>query len=1035
MRASRKLNSASLLMVSLLAGCSFWHKNSGTPDNEPTLKSLAGRIVVVNKDQGVDTSEAQAITAYRRFLEVAPNAPQRAQAMRRIGDLEMERADVVSANSSNASDPDFSAAIASYQEFLSNYPNDSGNDKVLYQLARAQEQGGDLVAALTTLNRLVSSYPESTYSDEAQFRRGELLFAASDYTKAELAYNIVLQAGTSGRYYDRALYMRGWSQFKLGQLDEALKSFFGVLDVKIADSAENSNAGSIENIAGLSRADRELVEDTFRVMSLSLANLDGADSIAHYINSPQRLSYEFRIYEQLGQLYLKQERVKDAADAFGLFARLKPLNPQAPLLQERVIEIYEGYGFAGLALDAKKEYVARYGSNSEFRRANPAGWEQAQALVKIHVAELARHYHASAQLSKNTADYQEAIHWYREYLDAFPTDPQAAENNFLLAELLFEDQRYAEAGIEYEKTAYDYPPHNSSADAGYGALLSYAKQLEQAAPADVARLQTASVTSALHFANSFSGDPRAAPVLANAAEKLYQLKQPEQAAIVAKQLLALQPEAAAEQRRIAWTVLAYTSFEQAAYADAELAFAQVLTLTAANAANRNALVEQQAAAIYKQGELARSSEQLGDAVKHFERIATVAPDSPIRATAQYDAAAAQIGLKNWDAAAALLEDFRVRYPKHPLQPEVNNKLAVVYLEQGQWARAAVELDHLASASSDVDASSAMLWQAAELYEKAGSLNAASKSLERYQAQNKALLPSIEARWRLADIAKKTANPERELVLMQEIFQLDQNGGAARTDRSRYLGAKAALALAEPIALAFRKIALVEPLKKQLKLKKAKMELALTAYTLAGNAGVVDVSTEATYQIASIYRDFGKALLDSERPGGKFNKLSKIELEQYNVLLEEQAFPFEEKAIDVYQVDTQYAAKGIYDKWVQLSFDALRELQPVRFGKTERSSPDALPDSPNQLGIALRKQGKFEQAAAAYQQAITLNPNDSDALLNLGILNDLYLGDAPRAFDLYSRYLALKPEGDTTVSKWLTEVKNRLPKPLATKEPS
>ena len=135
------------------------------------------------------------------------------------------------------------------------------------------------------------------------------------------------------------------------------------------------------------------------------------------------------------------------------------------------------------------------------------------------------------------------------------------------------------------------------------------------------------------------------------------------------------------------------------------------------------------------------------------------------------------------------------------------------------------------------------------------------------------------------------------------------------------------------------------------------------------------------------------------------------------------------------MDTQYAAKGIYDKWVQLSFDALRELQPVRFGKTERSSPDALPDSPNQLGIALRKQGKFEQAAAAYQQAITLNPNDSDALLNLGILNDLYLGDAPRAFDLYSRYLALKPEGDTTVSKWLTEVKNRLPKPLATKEPS
>jgi hypothetical protein len=27
---------------------------------------------------------------------------------------------------------------------------------------------------------------------------------------------------------------------------------------------------------------------------------------------------------------------------------------------------------------------------------------------------------------------------------------------------------------------------------------------------------------------------------------------------------------------------------------------------------------------------------------------------------------------------------------------------------------------------------------------------------------------------------------------------------------------------------------------------------------------------------------------------------------------------------------------VYDKWVQASFDALRELRPVRYGKVERS---------------------------------------------------------------------------------------------------
>jgi len=41
-----------------------------------------------------------------------------------------------------------------------------------------------------------------------------------------------------------------------------------------------------------------------------------------------------------------------------------------------------------------------------------------------------------------------------------------------------------------------------------------------------------------------------------------------------------------------------------------------------------------------------------------------------------------------------------------------------------------------------------------------------------------------------------------------------------------------------------------------------------------------------------------------------------------VLLEEQAFPFEEKAIQLHQVNTARAKEGTYDEWVQKSFAAL-----------------------------------------------------------------------------------------------------------------
>jgi len=924
----RPSNAAWLLLAcGLLSACASKRNNTPEP---PTLKSLAGRQIDVQADQGVAGvgSEEKAIAAYRKFLEVAPNAPQRSEAMRRLGDLEMDTADNKLASGEGSGTPDYKAAIARYQDYLKAFPNDPGNDRVYYQIARAYEQGGDLETALKTLDGLVVQYPKTAYLDEAQFRRGELLFTIRDYAKAEQAYATVLRGDAHGAYHDRALYMHGWALFKQGKVEEALQSFFGVLDVKVAGRAGGAELDSLE---GLTRADRELVEDTFRVASLSLANLQGAESIPTYMTTDARRSYEFRVYQQLGELYIKQERTKDAADAFGAFAKREPLHAQAPQLQARVIDIYQGAGFSSLALDAKKDYVSRYGVNSEFRKANPEGWEAAQPLVKTHMAELARFHHAAAQKSKASADYQEAVKWYRAYLSAFPNDAEAAQNNFLLAELLYEDSRFNEASVEYEKAAYGYPVHAKSADAGYSALLSYAAMEKRAQPAEVPALQRTGVESALRFAKAFPTDPRAGTVLTNAAEKLFALRD-ERSSAVAQQVLALEPPAPAAQRRVAWTVVAHTAFEAGAFDRSEKAYTEVLALTPEKEAGRNELVERLAASVYKQGEQARAAGQLRDAVGHFNRVATVAPQSSVRANAQFDAAAALIALKDWDGAARSLEDFRQRYPNHPLQAEVGGKLAVAYMEKGNWSQAAGEFERQSASSKDPKVARAALWQAAELHEKGGASALAAKTYERYLKQYPdPLETNLEARYRLAQIAKKDGNATREAALMKEIFVADQAGGAARTNRTRYLGAMGALVMAEPAYEAYRKVALVEPLAKNLKLKKTKMEDVLKAYSVAANYGVADVTTAATYHIAVVYQDFGKALMASQRP----KKLSKLELEQYNVMLEEQAYPFEEKSMELHEVNAKRASEGIYDQWVKSSFTALKELRPVRYGKAER----------------------------------------------------------------------------------------------------
>ena len=84
---------------------------------------------------------------------------------------------------------------------------------------------------------------------------------------------------------------------------------------------------------------------------------------------------------------------------------------------------------------------------------------------------------------------------------------------------------------------------------------------------------------------------------------------------------------------------------------------------------------------------------------------------------------------------------------------------------------------------------------------------------------------------------------------------------------------------------------------------------------------------------------------------------------------------------------------------------------------------------NQLGIAYRQQGQFAKARDAYQRALAEDPGYAAAMLNLGILYDLYLGDTQRALEQYARYLSLLPNGDPTVSKWVADLKNRKSVPI------
>src|SRR4029077_822646 len=129
-------------------------------------------------------------------------------------------------------------------------------------------------------------------------------------------------------------------------------------------------------------------------------------------------------------------------------------------------------------------------------------------------------------------------------------------------------------------------------------------------------------------------------------------------------------------------------------------YTQVLAVTPEGDKARAGFVDNLAASIYKQGEAANAAQDYRAAADHFLRIRSAAPTSTIRPTAEYDAGAALIRLKDWKAAAGVLDAFRNTYPKHKMAGEATRLIARAYRESGELSHAAGEYERLASESTD-----------------------------------------------------------------------------------------------------------------------------------------------------------------------------------------------------------------------------------------------------------------------------------------------------------------------------------------------
>nr|WP_277610924.1 tetratricopeptide repeat protein [Microbulbifer celer] len=828
-------------------------------------------------------------------------------------------------------------AIALYKKLLTQYPQYERNDQVMYQLSRAYEETGEIDEAVAVLRKLVAEYPASRHLDEAHFRLGEYYFVRKKFLDAEESYGRVVDMGESSSFYEIALYKRGWALFKQDMYEMALDDFVRMLDYKVAEGYDFEQQTN--------ETQRKHIEDTFRVVSLSFSYLGGADSIVDYFSRKGARDYESYVYSHLGEYYLEKRRYQDAAKAYDVFVERNPLHKVAPDFSIRVIEIYQKGGFPRLVLEAKKAFANTYALEAEYWSVfDIQEYATVVEFLQTNLVDLASHYHAAYQnvkpedqqfQKKKSESYAEAIHWYRRYLNSFADQPKAPGINYQLAGLMLENRDFMNAAQEYERTAYQYPVHKDASEAGYAAVFAYREHLKnnmgESAAVEKVAVKKEIIRSSLTFSETFPEHGKAPQILLGAVDDLYKLKSFPETIQNGRLLLEKFPSAEQEIRRTAWVLVAHASFDTEAYVDAEGAYQQALALTASDAKDRADLVDNLAGSIYQQGDVERKAENHLAAAEHFLRIRVAAPGASILATAEYDAAASLIELENWGRAASVLKAFRSNHPQHELQKEVTKKLAVVYQESGELLLAGAEFERIERESEDEDVRREALTQAADLYAAAKNPQKALAVLNRYvKLFPNPVEPALETRRKIADIYNDGGNREAYFKTLEEMVRVELRAGNERNDRTRYLAGNAALVLAEPSYEAFREIQLVAPLERNLNAKRARMKAAISELSDLVDYQVADVTTAATFYLGEIYLHFSRALKESERP----TNLNPMELEEYELALEEQIYPFEEKSISVHEKNIELLGTGIYNQWVAKSIDQLADLVPARYDRKE-----------------------------------------------------------------------------------------------------
>ncbi len=774
-----------------------------------------------------------------------------------------------------------------------------------YRLAQVRDLGGDTDGVLASLGRIITAGDDEARVLEARFRRAEILFSRGDYDGAAADFEVATVQPSSLQLH--AGYMLGWAQFKAGRHAAALSPLLQTMDALLsADSA-------------LGQSQQELLADTQRVAVLTLDYLDGPATLAAAMSERANPPWQPTLYEALGTWYRDKGRFTDSARTWQAFLDNNPLDLAAPSIVLQVIRTNRDAGFVAEIPAWERRFVESFDRRSEFQAVHgEVVMAPHQDVLLGFMDRLVDRHHAEAQSSGDARDYLLAADWYGRWLHNFPANVRAAERHFLMAEALADAGELESSIAVFDVVAEGYPTTEYGRDAAWAVVSGLRSLVSDAAPLTARR-----TAAAVRFADRYPDDARAGGALVDVAAALFDAADYEQAVAISARALTFE---LGENRVPAQRIEAHGLYELGEYREAANRYRRLVDELPDDGGLRERLM----ASVFAHGGELEAAGEVAAAIDVYESMIEIDATSDVAIDALFDVAALKEDLGQHDAAALHLESFRKRFPAHEGVASIPTRLVTLYETTGQADLAARELLAIHAGGAGTEVGRLALYRAGELMLDIDDVDGAIETFRSYaHGYESPLALRLEAMDHMDRLYQRAGEPQkRNYWLRKKADTVEAAPNDLLEPRSRFLGADAALQLATQAQARFETLSLKQPLEKSLAAKQKAMKTALAAFQRAAAFEVSAIKGQATHAMAAMYLDLADSLIDSERPDG----LNALELSQYELLIEEQAFPFEEKAIELLETNLRRGWQSGFDPAIAASLGALQQLVPGRFDR-------------------------------------------------------------------------------------------------------